>query len=744
MSPSGVIQTGHTANIFGVAWLAGGGDRRLVTGGMDRQVRLHEVGEAGASAAARAVAAVAPQPTGRRPAAPRVAVARSYAPPLPAAPGWTSRLLRTHADDVEGVAASPDDPTLFWSAGGDGVIVEYDTRTLTGGSGRAPTNGRDIIVLKYPVTTPAMTRAPPHYGVMTEHLLEGRGAAVGKFRSIAVSPTNGNHLLAACSDPFVRLYDRRMLPPTAPTASLREHHRNVMCFAPLQCTAVDDTSGIMGYHHVTYAEFDATGRSILGTFAQMGTYVFDALGAEAGDGAVRLGAPPAADATALWDVAGGAMATRPPPAARSRNPPTLLCRAPPPPPPPPSPQDTTLVTTTAPPASVPTDVAATLRAAGNDAFRLRHFLAAEALYAAGLAAARWAARAGVGVSRTDMALLYLNRAAAYLNRKTTGDGDGVVADAYAALAADGSQVKARYRLVRGLMAAKLYAKAAMHARALRAGTAGGEGDAEAATLVSDAQAAYRTALARHTHLRIGDPRTTPLLLRNPVPQTQPAVYPDTFLPPGDASRQQAPATVQDALYAPLHDGEYLCLRHTGYYAGASTMRTSIAESSFWPTIAGIELRAALRRLAAAAADAAASGRDREAALRAGFTGGAQGYIVAGSDTGDILLFDRESAALVTVLSGAVETVNCVRPHPTLPVLASSGIETACRLWAPAPPARATAAADGDVALDHGIRRVTRPPPARLDEYFKAGMAATAAGIEERMASASMMSGPPPL
>lgn len=60
----------------------------------------------------------------------------------------------------------------------------------------------------------------------------------------------------------------------------------------------------------------------------------------------------------------------------------------------------------------------------------------------------------------------------------------------------------------------------------------------------------------------------------------------------------------------------------------------------------------------------------------------RGFIVAGSDCGHALVFDRRSTALVCALKADVDVVNCVRPHPTLPLLATSGIENTIRLWAP--------------------------------------------------------------
>ncbi len=60
------------------------------------------------------------------------------------------------------------------------------------------------------------------------------------------------------------------------------------------------------------------------------------------------------------------------------------------------------------------------------------------------------------------------------------------------------------------------------------------------------------------------------------------------------------------------------------------------------------------------------------------------YIVAGSDEGYIFCWDRKSANVVAVLNGDESIVNCLQGHPADCLLATSGIETVVRLWAPRP------------------------------------------------------------
>lgn len=60
------------------------------------------------------------------------------------------------------------------------------------------------------------------------------------------------------------------------------------------------------------------------------------------------------------------------------------------------------------------------------------------------------------------------------------------------------------------------------------------------------------------------------------------------------------------------------------------------------------------------------------------------YIVAGSDDGNLFIFERPSGAVIDVLAADKSIVNCVQPHPFLCLLASSGIDNEIRLWSPQP------------------------------------------------------------
>ena len=60
------------------------------------------------------------------------------------------------------------------------------------------------------------------------------------------------------------------------------------------------------------------------------------------------------------------------------------------------------------------------------------------------------------------------------------------------------------------------------------------------------------------------------------------------------------------------------------------------------------------------------------------------YIAAGSDDGSFFIWERSTCNIVRVLRGDESIVNCIQPHPTNCLLATSGIESCIRLWSPRP------------------------------------------------------------
>lgn len=59
------------------------------------------------------------------------------------------------------------------------------------------------------------------------------------------------------------------------------------------------------------------------------------------------------------------------------------------------------------------------------------------------------------------------------------------------------------------------------------------------------------------------------------------------------------------------------------------------------------------------------------------------YVVSGSDCGYIYLWDKESEHIIHSMHGDEEgVVNCLEPHPSCPILATSGLDEDVKIWVP--------------------------------------------------------------
>ncbi|OPJ71588.1 DDB1- and CUL4-associated factor 8 isoform A [Patagioenas fasciata monilis] len=66
-----------------------------------------------------------------------------------------------------------------------------------------------------------------------------------------------------------------------------------------------------------------------------------------------------------------------------------------------------------------------------------------------------------------------------------------------------------------------------------------------------------------------------------------------------------------------------------------------------------------------------------------FYGPKSEFVVSGSDCGHIFLWEKSSCQIVQFMEGDKGgVVNCLEPHPHLPVLATSGLDHDVKIWAP--------------------------------------------------------------
>jgi len=63
------------------------------------------------------------------------------------------------------------------------------------------------------------------------------------------------------------------------------------------------------------------------------------------------------------------------------------------------------------------------------------------------------------------------------------------------------------------------------------------------------------------------------------------------------------------------------------------------------------------------------------------------FVVSGSDCGNVFIWDKETEAIVRLTAGDDNgVVNVLEPHPSLPVLATSGLDDEVKVWLPTEPA----------------------------------------------------------
>lgn len=213
------VNTEHEANIFGVDFLHGQ-ENHLVTGAMDGLVIHHR---------------------------------------LESEELHNHQVFRCHSNRVKHIVAAPDNPQVFWSASEDGTVRQFDLREIH------PTDCQRNSCNNAIICIPEENRdSRIRIGPLT--LLIG-GLARG-FKALSVNPENPMYLAAACSDQFVRVYDRR-------TLSLQ---RNSGQFTSPLCTlSPKHLKDLKSNHdiHSTFVKFSHDGRKILASYCGEQIYMFD-------------------------------------------------------------------------------------------------------------------------------------------------------------------------------------------------------------------------------------------------------------------------------------------------------------------------------------------------------------------------------------------------------------------------------------------------------------------------------------
>ncbi|XP_033121287.1 WD and tetratricopeptide repeats protein 1-like [Anneissia japonica] len=517
--------------------------------------------------------------------------------------GETTQAFSCHAGRAKRLATAPNLPYMLWSAGEDGTIRQFDLRM------------------------------PHTCGDSCENVLINLNTYIGNHaecKCLAINQYRPELLAVGANDPYVRLYDIRMLSPYSVRFSGDERHDS-----PWQTPAPDPDAqgnlpqGCVQYFvaaHLptkeevrrrrypslvsTYITFSPNGNEILVNLGGEQVYLFDIVhhrkpkGFKTGDyilpvsnnnGICKDVSSTMAEAlssngTSVHSSNGltkGIASTSKMKINMDNNRSCAALRR------------SCLPTKELPPK------ADSLKLRANEFYcEKKDYTNAIRLYNEALSIA------------PNSPILYANRAAAYQRRKWEGDIYGAVRDCHKALSLDPSHRKAQFRLAQCLYELDWFQEAGDCLKQFKI---------KFPDYIKDCEELDKGLKAKHNNeegdLNKGSNITLPLL---------------RF---GRSGREFQLSDHEVALRRESWD-------YQQRYCGHCNTTTDIKEANFF-------------------------GSDGQ-------------FVIAGSDDGSFFIWDRKSTNIMQVFRGDESIVNCLQPHPTCCYLATSGIDPVVRLWSPQP------------------------------------------------------------
>ncbi|XP_032828787.1 WD and tetratricopeptide repeats protein 1 isoform X1 [Petromyzon marinus] len=534
------MHTGHTANIFSVKFLPHSGDRLVVTGAADFKVHVHDV------------------------------VSKE-----------TLHIFDKHTNRVKRIATAASTPHMFWSAGEDGTIRQFDLRE---------SSNRSQVLVDLTWYCSSQVEA----------------------KCLAINPSDNTSLAVGANDPYVRLYDMRMITqhrkscrlnaPSGTGVELDSQYSKLPDGAVQYYVAGHLPSKQTDYQRrfrtlaVTYLTFSPDGNELLVNMGGEQVYMFDLHSRQRPycfSAASRRRATPGAD------VQNGKQANGVSNGLHLHS--NGLRLSDEPQQPPPSPE--------LPPA------VEKLKQLANAAFGRQQWPVAVSLY-----------NRAVALCPTN-SVLYGNRAAAYMKRKWDGDQYAALRDCRAAVALNPWHLKAHFRLARCLYELRHVGEALACLDDFRGRFPEQARSSACDALDRDIKAALFSRTDSDDERKATDPTG------------------------GGGGGGGSGGAGSGGGRVRGFSEEELRLREHSYdyklrYCGHCNTTTDIKEANYF--------------------------------------GSAGQYVVAGSDDGSFFLWDKATCNLLRVLRGDESIVNCLQPHPSACLLASSGIDPVVRLWAPRP------------------------------------------------------------
>lgn len=207
-----VIQTSHTNNIYGLRFLPQNENKAIISGGIDGLVEVHKLTDDFRYQA-------------------------------------SSEKLYCHNLSVKYIETEPKSPYLFFSAGDDGCVRQYDSRLKNWGC-------NSVINTFNPVGSMYNS---------SNCLLQYKNGV--KIHSVRVNPVDTQLIAVTNNSNKVHVYDRRMMSLKCPSIGDVEDPQSIASFCPEHLT---NNHGA----YSTYAEFSPCGKNILASFHSDNSYVF--------------------------------------------------------------------------------------------------------------------------------------------------------------------------------------------------------------------------------------------------------------------------------------------------------------------------------------------------------------------------------------------------------------------------------------------------------------------------------------
>ncbi|KAL7636304.1 UNVERIFIED_CONTAM: hypothetical protein RMT77_013063 [Armadillidium vulgare] len=497
--------------------------------------------------------------------------------------GEATQVCTCHSERVKRIATVSSSPTLFFSASEDGTIMQFDTRTKHSCTSQ-PNN--ILINLKQ------------HAGRFAE------------CKCVTVHPLRPELIAVGASDPYIRVYDRRMINLTSiqypPGASVRSSWDRWNYATSKLDSSIDNIppgcvqfyvpghlpAKMREFHRkyrslaTTYLSYDADGTHLLANLGGDHIYLFDTLNAKVPKEYTKPLRSTSKIPKSAYLVAqpNGVCNIVDPTNGYSSQ--SLFC------------QEETGGNTYSPLDEIPPEVEA-LRLKAHDAFNKQEYTTALELYNSAIQC------------YDNIAVLYSARAATLIRRNWDGDIYAALRDCNRAIDLDPDHVKAKFRQVKCL---ELLGR-----------------NEESHQCLFDLIDEYPQIELSGSWLKLRDKVSNP------------ATNNHNNTEGSDSERED------EGFIAPsITDKEKLWRENAKDYekvfCGHCNTTTDIKEAVF-------------------------IGRNCD-------------LIAAGSDDGNLFIWDRKTTNLVRVIEADKSIVNCVQSHPSVCMLATSGIETVVKLWGP--------------------------------------------------------------